>query len=123
MKTVLIVTAIFFILWGLDEVRKKAIVKKRVNGAPDAELPKEEERALWHLTQKVAKKAIKSGVSIPRNNFICRLNDDDPYTWIILKLGFKSEKEIYRCRVTIEDIAECHVIARKELEEEKKEEA
>lgn len=111
----LIIIFIIFVIRRINLMRKKVIARK----LKDVDLPEIEERKLWHLAKKVVERAGQEGVFIPSNIFVCRL-DDDPYTWVILKLGFK-DKEIYRCRISIEDITNCQKIAEEEMEMEKEE--
>ena len=93
---------------------KKRIISKKIK---PANLSKEEEEELWILANKCLDRAENEGISIPHNKkiIVCRL-DEDPYTWVIVKLGLK-DKELYRTRMSIQDVAD----ARLKLEMKNKE--
>ena len=76
-----------------------------------------EEKELWILANICWDRAKEEGIELPtRDAIVCRL-DDDPYTWIILKLGFH-DREIFRTRMSIEDVSNARLKAAEEIKEE-----
>lgn len=111
-KLILIIAGVL-ILWEFVGYRKRAIKEKLVN----VEMTPIEERELQILACEVIDRARKDGIDVPKKNgFICRL-DDDPYTWVILRLGLRKDKEIYRTRFSITEVANAKIEA--ELEQNK----
>lgn len=96
-----------------SKIRKEIISQK----VKPTNLSKEEEDELWILANKCLDRAENEGIIIPHNKkiIVCRL-DEDPYTWVIVKLGLK-DKELYRTRMSIQDVAD----ARLKLEMKNKE--
>ena len=104
LKTILIMIALGVFIFL--SYRKKVIERKMQT----INLSEEEEKELWILAHKCLEKAYERGIKLPKKCNVIRL-DSDPYTWVILKLGIK-DKEIFRCRMTIEEMAEAKTKAK-----------
>ena len=108
---ILIIVAVILFVWELHGYRRSVIGKK----VQKLELDPKEEKELWILAQKCWDRAVEEGIKLPtRDAIVCRLNDD-PYTWIILKLGFH-DKEIFRTRMSLDDVSSARLEANKEEE-------
>ena len=110
---ILILIAVILLAWELYGYRRNVIGKK----IQKLELDPKEERELWILACKCWDRAVEEGIKLPtRDVIICRLTDD-PYTWVILKLGIH-DREIFRTRMSLEDVSNARLEAAKENKEE-----
>ena len=112
MTKVLIILAVIFIVNKFMAYRKRVIRGKIRN----LKISPEEERKLRFLATKCWERAVSAGIKIPTNNVAVLRLDNDPYTWVIMKLGIK-DTELFRCRMSIDDVAEASEFARKENKE------
>ena len=96
---IIIVLAVILILKFIA-FRKRVIQGK----TKKIKIPEEEYNRLRYLCKICLEKADKEGIRIPSKNAVAISLNDDQYTWVIIKLGLK-DKEIFRCRMTLEDLA------------------
>lgn len=76
---------------------------------------KENKKEIDILAQKCWDKAREEGIKLPRKNVaVCSLKGD-PYTWVIVKLGIY-DRIIYKCRMSISDVAEAKMMAEEKEE-------
>ena len=110
---ILIPIAVILLVWELLGYRRNVIGKK----IQKIKLDPKEERELWILAQKCWDRAVEEGIKLPTHDaIVCRLNDD-PYTWVILKLGLH-DREIFRTRMSLEDVSNARLKAAENKEEE-----
>lgn len=111
----IIILAVFIVAILVLEVYsyRKEVIKKKLKGR-DPKISEVEEKELMILAQICWDRAKQEGVRLPSNNALVLRLDDDPYTWIILKLGIR-DREIYRTRMSIEDISSAREEAEKEI--------
>ena len=109
----LIIVAIILLIWKLHSYRRNLIRSK----VQKIKLDPKEEKELWILAKKCWDRAVEEGIKLPKHDaIVCRL-DDDPYTWVILKLGIH-DREIFRTRMSLEDVSNAKLEAAKENKEE-----
>lgn len=113
MKWIILVLVVAIL--GIRFIRyRKRVIRGKIRDYTD--IAPEEERELWYLAQKCLDNAEKSNVKLPRKNVAILRLDNDPYTWVIVQLGIV-DKEIFRCRMSLNDVAEARQKAKEELEE------
>lgn len=112
-KILIPIAVVILLVWKLYGYRRNVIGKK----IQKLKLDPKEERELWILACKCWDRAVEEGIKLPTHDaIVCRLNDD-PYTWIILKLGIH-DREIFRTRMSLEDVSNARLEAAKENKEE-----
>ena len=111
-KILIPIVVVILLVWELYGYRRNVIGKK----IQKLELDSKEERELWILACKCWDRAVEEGIKLPTHDaIVCRLNDD-PYTWVSLKLGIH-DREIFRTRMSIEDVSNARIEA-EEIKEE-----
>lgn len=111
-KILIPIVVVILLVWELYGYRRNVIGKK----IQKLELDPKEERELWILACKCWDRAVEEGIKLPTHDaIVCRL-DDDPYTWVILKLGIH-DREIFRTRMSLEDVSSARIEA-EEIKEE-----
>ena len=106
----ILLTVVLLMIAIVDFLRyRKRKIKEKLQ---EINLSEKETRELQFLAEKCLNKARGEGIKLPsRNIIVCKLQDD-PYTWVIIKLGLR-DKELYRYRVSIEEVAEARIWAEK----------
>ena len=117
-KYVLVFLAVLFISRII--AYRKSVIKEKLKNVKN--FKPEEGNKLQYLAMRCLEKAEAAGVTVPNKHgvVVCDLNDD-PYTWFIMKLGIH-DTELFRCRMTIEEMSDAMKYSR-EKEEEKEEES
>ena len=76
-------------------------------------MPEKEVKKLSILADICMDRAREEGIELPSRNVIVVRLENDPYTWVIVKLGLK-DKELFRTRMSIEDVTMAEEMAEKE---------
>ena len=103
-----IILPVILIGWFI-KFRRRTISEK----IKKIEISETNEKELRILASKCWERAQSDGVWLPRKDVaVCKLSND-PYTWVIIKLGIWN-REIYRCRMSLDDVAEARLEAKEE---------
>lgn len=94
---------------------RKALIQKKIEATQ--KFSKDDEKRLSFLAQTCWDRAVAAGTKLPKRNLVVADLEGDPYTWVIVQLGV-IDKEIFRCRMTLEDIANARLYAKEEKEKE-----